>query len=213
MKISSIKQQVKDQTRVSIFLEGKYSFSLTLDQLLSEKLKKDDELDEQRIDELKKLSDEGKLRLRALEWLMGRPHSTREFRDYLYRKKASKEHIEVLIEEFSDKKYLDDEYFAKWFAEGRLRKNKSIKAIRSELITKGISPVTIQSIALELKDEKDDKEAIRLLVSKLRNRTRYQDSKKLTTYLLSKGFQWSDIKDVLSSAENDDLPEEFIASE
>lgn len=211
MKISSIKQQIKDQTRVSVFLDGKYSFSLTLDQLLSEKLKKDDELDEQRIDELKKLSDEGKLRARALEWLMGRPHSTREFRDYLYRKKASKEHAEALIEEFESKKYLNDEYFAKWFAEGRLRKNKSTRAIRSELMSKGISPVTINSIVTEL--ETGDESALIALVNKLRTRPRYQDDKKLMAYLVSKGFNWNDIKEVMSSSEKAVNSEGFTESE
>ncbi|MDO8265417.1 MAG: RecX family transcriptional regulator [Candidatus Saccharibacteria bacterium] len=195
MKITQIKQQVKDQTRVSIFLEGKYCFSLTLDQLLYEKLKKGDELDEQRIDELKKMSDEGKLRTRALEWLMGRPHSTREFRDYLYRKKASKEHIDALVEEFGDKKYLNDEYFAKWFAEGRLRKNKSTRAIRSELMSKGISPATIQNIVTEL--ETGDKEALKTLVNKLRTRPRYHDEQKLKAYLVSKGFRYEDIKNAI----------------
>ena len=192
MKLTQIKQQVKAQDRVSIFLDGKYSFSLTLDQLLNEKLKKGDELDEQKIDELKKLSDEGKLRSRALEWLMGRPHSTREFRDYLYRKKADKDLIEQLVEEFQTKKYLNDEYFAKWFAEGRLRKNKSTRAIRLELMSKGISPVTINSIVTEL--ETGDEDALKALVNKLRTRPRYQDEQKLKAYLVSKGFRYDDIK-------------------
>lgn len=195
MKITQIKQQIKDTNRVSIFLEGKYSFSLTLDQLLNEKLKKGDELDTQRIDELKTLSDEGKLRARALEWLMGRPHSTREFRDYMYRKKASSEHVESLVEEFNGKKYLSDEAFARWFAENRMRKNKSTRAIRSELSSKGISPVTIQNIVSEL--ETGDKEALILLINKLRNRPRYGDEQKLKMYLVSKGFSYSDIRDAL----------------
>ncbi|MCA9324234.1 hypothetical protein KC992_04000, partial [Candidatus Saccharibacteria bacterium] len=99
MKITQIKQQVKNPERVSVFVDGKYSFSLTLDQLLSEKLKKDIELETERVKQLVKLSDEGKIRARALEWLLTRPHSTREFRDYLYRKKAEKDLIEKLVEE------------------------------------------------------------------------------------------------------------------
>ena len=199
MKITQIKQQVKDVGRVSIFLEGKYSFSLTLDQLLDERLKKGDELDKQRIDELKKLSDEGKLRSRALEWLMGRPHSTREFRDYLYRKKADKDFAEQLIEEFQTKKYLNDENFAKWFAELRLRKNKSVRAIKSELMSKGVSPITIQNIVTNL--ETGDQEALIKLVNKFRTRSRYQDEQKLKMYLVSKGFSYDDIKRAVNNPE------------
>lgn len=205
MKVSQIKQQVKNPERVSIFLDGKYTFSLTLDQLLNERLKKDDELDEQRVKELKKLSDEGKIRARALEWLLSRPHSTREFRDYLYRKKAEKDHIEALVEEFMTKKYLDDESFAKWFVELRQRKNKSKRAISSELYSKGISPVTIQSIVSDRTEDSNDPQALINLVNKLSSRPRYSDLNKLTAYLISKGFSYSDVKQVLKAKENNEF--------
>jgi len=200
LKITSIKQQLKNIDRVSVFLDGKYTFSLTLDQLLNEKLKRDDVLEEERVKQLQKLSDEGKIRARALEWLLSRPHSTREFRDYLYRKKADKDHIEALVEEFTDRKYLNDEAFAKWFAELRQRKNKSSRAISSELFSKGIFPATIQSVVTQLKEDSgvDDKQSLKVLVNKLRNRTRYQDDIKLKQYLISKGFSYSDIKQVLA---------------
>ena len=197
MKITAIKAQIKTEERVSIFVDGKYSFSLSLDQLLQEKIRKNDEIDEIRIKQLKKLSDEGKLKQRALEWIMGRPHSTRELRDYLYRKKAEKDLTESIIEEFTIKKYLNDENFARWFVDLRKRKHKSIREITYELQSKGVSPVTIQSILMN--EDKDDKEALNLLVNKLSQRSRYQNEQKLKTYLLSKGFSYGDIKEVLES--------------
>jgi regulatory protein len=202
MKLTSIKAQVKNENRVSVFVDGKYSFSLSLDQLLEEKLKKNDELDESRIKQLKKISDEGKLKQRTLEWVMGRPHSTREFRDYLYKKQADKDLIEAWVVEFSDKKYLDDIRYAKWFADIRRRKNKSTRAITAELYSKGISSVTIQSVITELDNEESDNEkteneALVELVNKLRNRPRYQDEQKLISYLIGKGFSYGAIKEVL----------------
>jgi regulatory protein len=202
MKITAIKAQLKDENRVSIFVDGLYSFSLTLDQLLIEKLKKNDELDENQVKQLKKLSDEGKLKQRSLEWLLGRPHSTREFRDYLYKKQADKDLIEAWVDEFTEKKYLNDEQFARWFAENRRRKNKSSRAITAELYAKGIPAVTIKSIVTELDSEnetqeKSEKQALRELVNKLLNRSRYQDEQKLISYLLSKGFSYGDIKEML----------------
>lgn len=203
MKITQIKQQVKNPERVSVFVDGKYSFSLTLDQLLSEKIKKDIELETERVKQLVKLSDEGKIRARALEWLLTRPHSTREFCDYLYRKKAEKDLIEKLVEEFTERKCLDDETFARWFAEGRTRKNKSTRAIKSELASKGVSPVTIQNVVTELRTDEEENKAIKSLVNKLSSRPRYaSDSKKLMAYLISKGFRYADIKQVLSDREN-----------
>ncbi len=205
MKITQIKQQVKNPERVSLFVDEKYTFSLTLDQLLQEKLKKGDELNEIRIKQLKKLSDEGKLRARALEWLMGRPHSERELRDYLYKKKTEKDQIDALVGEFSQKRYLDDTAFARWFAEGRLRKNKSVRAITAELRSKGVSLLTIQSIVTELHMAEDEKESLITLVNKLRTRPRYADRQKLTAYLISKGFSYGDVKEVLEQSDEDNL--------
>ncbi len=206
MKITAIKVQVKTDNRASIFVDGKYSFSLTLDQLLDEKLKKNEEIDENRLRQLKKLSDEGKLKQRTLEWVMGRPHSTREFRDYLYKKQADKDLIDAWVVEFTEKNYLNDEHFARWFAGNRRRKNKSTRAIKSELMSKGINMVTIQNIVNELENdagEKEDSEiqALTKLVNKLRTRPKYQDEQKLKTYLVGKGFSYGDIKTVLESAE------------
>ncbi len=136
MKITSIKQQVKNPERVSIFLDGKYSFSLSLDQLIAEKLKNSEEIDEPRLKKLKKLSEDGKLKAKALAWVLGRPHSTREFRDYLFRKKADKDLIEQFVDEFTERKYLNDEDFAKWFADVKQRAGKSNRQISAELFKK-----------------------------------------------------------------------------
>jgi regulatory protein len=122
----------------------------------------------------------------------------------LYKKKTDKELIEEIICDFIEKRYLNDENFARWFAENRRRKNKSNRAISSELYAKGISAVTIQSILSDLNETDSDssnteKEALNNLVNKLSDRPRYKDPQKLTSYLISKGFSYSDIKDVLTS--------------
>ncbi len=195
--VTAIKVQVKNDNRVSIFLDGKYSFSLTLDQLLEQKLKKNDSLEENKVKNLKKLYDEGKMRQRAIEWLMGRPHSTRELRDYFYRKKVEKDFQESMIEEFIEKKYLNDSEFARWFAENRARKNKSARAIRSELMSKGINSVDITTALENL--ETDDSDALKQLYEKIKNRPRYQDEQKLKMYLVSKGFSYSQVKQVLEN--------------
>lgn len=202
MTISAIKQQVKQAQRVSVFVDGKYSFSLTLDQLLDEKLKKGDTLDDQRIKQLKKLSDEGKLKQRALEWLLMRPHSTREFRDYMYRKQADKDMTQVWVDEFTQKKYLDDESFARWFADNRRRKNKSSRAIQAELRSKGISAEIVQSVLGGQKSDSDTTSLV-ALITKLRSRPRYQDEQKLIQHLVTKGFRYGQIKEALAQDPND----------
>lgn len=196
MKITAIKQQVKNPERVSIFLDGKYSFSLSLDELLKEKIKTSDELDVVAEKRLKKISADGKLRARTLEWLLNRPHSTRELRDYLYRKKAEPEMTDALVREFSDKGYLDDRKFGQWLVELQKRRAKSNQAIRLGLFKKGISRELVDEIMRGGGD--DEAERLKIVVAKKQKLTRYKNNpQKLAKYLTSQGFSWQDVEQAL----------------
>ena len=198
MKITAIKQQTKQPDRVSIYVDGTYSFSLTLDQLLDQKLKKDLELTDTELKVLKKLSTEGKLRARTLEWVLLRPRAEREVREYLYRKKAEPALIDSLVAEFRQKTYLDDDRYTRWLVEARRRKQRSERAIISELRSKGISPDTIKNIVTEQSAANDDEQAVREIVNKLRKRSRYADEQKLIRYLIAKGFAYELVKRVMT---------------
>jgi regulatory protein len=202
MKITAIKQQLKNPERVSIFIEGKYEFSLSLDELVREKLKKDQELSPSELKKYKKMSEDGKLRSRSLEWLLGRPHSTREFKDYLRRKKAEAELTDSLITEFTTKGYLDDAKFAQWFIDVRTRRFKSRRAIRSELAGKGISGELVErAMAAE---QIDEEAAIKELIAKKQNQSRYKnDPIKLMRYLTGQGFSYDLVKKALSNKNED----------
>lgn len=197
MKITAIKQQTKNRERVSIFLDEKYSFSLSLDELVKYKLKNGDDLDAADVKKYKKISEDGKLRARALEWLLNRPHSIREFKDYLYRKKADPQLGESLIAEFSQKKYLDETKFGQWFVELQARRAKSDRAIRAELFKKGLD----RELVDQLMQDSDSSEEQRLkeLVAKKRQSARYKnDPTKLAKYLTSQGFSWQSVKQALA---------------
>lgn len=202
MKITSIKQQVKNPERVSIFVDGKYEFSLSLDELVKHKLVSGQELDQGDVKKYKKISADGKLRMRSLEWLMNRPHSEREFRDYLYRKKVEPEQIESLVNEMTQKGYLNNAKFAAWFTELQARRGKSDRAIRAELFKKGISR--------ELADEAlpqeagDETERLKAMIIKKQKLTRYKnDPEKLMCYLVAQGFSWQVVKEQLASNQID----------
>jgi regulatory protein len=203
MKITAIKQQLKNPERVSIFVDGKYEFSLSLDELIKHKLKNNDELDAEDVKRFKKISADGKLRMRALEWLMNRPHSEREFRDYLYKKKVEPEQIDSLINEMTDKGYLNNAKFAAWFTELQARRGKSDRAIRAELFKKGIGREAVDEAIEE--DAGDEAARLKATIQKKRYLSRYKnDPQKLIQYLVGKGFSWQLVKEELAK----DQPEE-----
>jgi regulatory protein len=197
MKVTSIKQQVKNPERVSVFVDGKYEFSLSFDELVKYKLKNNDEFSAADIKKFKKISADGKLRARALEWLLNRPHSEREFRDYLYKKKVEPEQIESLVGEMAERGYLDNAKFAAWFTELQARRGKSDRAIRTELFKKGIG----RELADQTVEEGagDEAERLKAIVEKKRHLSRYKnDPQKLIQYLIGKGFSWQLVKETLA---------------
>lgn len=197
MKITSIKQQVKNPDRASLFVNGKYSFSLSLNELVAEKLKINQEIDEVGLKRLKKLSEDGKLKNRALEWVMNRPRSIRELKDYLYRKKAEPQQIVSITEEFEVKGYISDFNFATWLIDMRRRGGKSNRFIQGELTKKGVSREVISETLRS--DSGDERSRLRELIAKKRKLSRYKnDEQKFKMFLLRQGFSYDDIKSVFS---------------
>lgn len=195
MKVTAIKQQVKNPDRVSVYLDGKYSFSLSLDEVISTKIKQGQEIDNTELKKFQKISGDGKLKNQALSWLLSRPHSSGEFKNYLRRKKADPNFIQKLHQEFLERNYLNDETYAKWLMELRQRKGKSLRAITAELRQKGVVSEIIEAAASGADDQS---EALRKIISKKRRLARYSDDQKMTEYLLRQGFSYQDIKKALS---------------
>ncbi len=199
MKITALRYQVKNPERVSIYVDDKYSFSLHVDQLLSESLRVGLELDPGRLEKLKDLSIFGKVRAKALNWAMLRPRSSRELTDYLGRqlyKKLEKPDIKqvtnLITGEFLDKAWVDDTAFARWWLDRASSAKKSRRKLQSELISKGISSEMIGRLMND-----DDSEALKRVIQKVADKPKYQDRQKLMRYLAGQGFSYSSIVEAL----------------
>ncbi len=197
MKITAIKAQVKNPGRVSIYVDGAYSFSLTPNQLLEQKVFVGLELDAPMLETLKKASDFGKLYNRLLRYALLRPHSCREVADYCRRKQFDQEACAEVIELLSARKYIDDAAFARAWVESRqLTKATSQRNLQLELKRKGISDEMIaQALAAQNYDETA---ALQKLITKKRRQARYQDRQKLLQYLVRQGFSYGEVMAVLA---------------
>lgn len=87
LKITDIRQAVKNPNRVNIYVNGKYRFSLDIAQVVDLGIKVGRVLSDEELAECKKASEYGKEYQRALEWVLVRPRSIRELREYLKRRK------------------------------------------------------------------------------------------------------------------------------
>lgn len=196
MQITAIKAQVKREGRYSIFVDDEYSFSLSADALLSEKLVVGQELTPADVKNYKKLSADDKAYNLALAFVARRMRSEGELRDYFRRKKYEPELASQLLTRLQQVGFVDDYEFAKrWVENRRLLKATSTKKLRLELRQKHVDNDTIQQVLEE--DEADERDVLRELVAKKRTQTRYQDEQKLMAYLARQGFSYDDIKSVL----------------
>lgn len=200
MKITAIKAQVKNPERVSVYVDGAYSFSFNHAQLLDEKLRVGLELDDSRLVALKKMSDFGKAYERTLLYVVLRPRSTLEVRQYARRKQWTTEDTEAIISKLVTKGYLNDQVFAKSWVQNRvLHKHVSLRRLQQELRQKGVSDAIVRDV-LEVSDFNENN-SLRALVVKKRKLTRYQDQAKLMRYLAGQGFGYDEIKAAIETSE------------
>lgn len=195
MKITNIKQQVKRTDRYSIFVDGKYAFSLSESELLAQGLASGKEIDERGLKELKEVSGADKAYGNALRYVAMRPRSEWEMRTYLQRKEVDEPVTDSIIQRLRNVGLLNDLAFARaWVNNRRLLKSTSKRKLALELKQKHVPDDLANQVLRE--DETDERDTLRELVQKRRNR--YADQNKLMQYLARQGFGYDDIKTVLN---------------
>ena len=189
LKITDIKQAVKNPNRANVFVNNEYSFSLDIAQLVDEKLKIGTVLTAEKLNELKDKSEYGKLYQRTLEWVLTRPHSIKETKDYLFKKEVRSERDisrfrDEILERLMLKGHLDDKRFAEYYIENRfVSKGISKKRMRMELMKKGIKSEIIDEVLNS--SARNDEAEIKKIIAKKRNK---YDDEKLINYLVRQGF-------------------------
>ena len=216
MKITAISAQARNPDRVNISVDGKYRFSLDVFQLSELGVRVGKEYDEAELVALEGESTYGKLYTKALEYTMLRPHSSREMRDYLWRKTRASKYksrtgelkeragvsqiiADRVYDRLVEKGYINDETFARWWVENRnQRKGTSMRKLRAELQTKGVASVLVDTVLSET--VRSDGDELTKIIAKKRNK--YSDDQKLMAYLARQGFGYDDIKAALSDEAN-----------
>ena len=218
MKITDISIQARNPNRVNVSVDGKYRFSLDLSQLVDFGIKKNQEIDEDRLRELESESEFGKLYMRALEYALMRPHSAREMKDYLYKKTRASKYksrktgeikerdgvapalTERVFERLEQKGHIDDEKFARYWLEFRNQtKGSSLRKLTAELRVKGIDGQIIDRVITE-SGRTNESELAKIVAKK---QARYPDRQKFMQYLARQGFSYDDIKSALDQDSTD----------
>ena len=180
----------------AIFIDGEYALKLDTETVIAERLKIGEEIDDERLHELIKASDTKRAKEKALWLISYRDHSEGELRQKLLRD-FGEEAADKAIERLCELGLINDEGFARKYAESLRHKHMSQRQIAQKLRQKGLDK-ELTSEALEDLNL-DEKEEIRALINKkyLRKLSDEGDLRRTIAALQRRGFGYSDIRPVI----------------
>ncbi len=201
MKITSIEKQ-KKEGRYNIFLDGEFAFGLYKETIYEFGLRVNDEITPKQAEEIKTRDEIGFGKRVAYRFLNYKQRSEKEVRKKLKEKKLSDGSIDIVISSLKDLKYINDESYAKSYLQSKiLRKPEGKRVLKMKLADKGIPKEIAENILSEqYPPETETEKAAELLrkyEKKVRAKTPAEKKQKCFRFLLSKGFDFDTINEVL----------------
>ena len=130
-----------------------------------------------------------------------RMRSIFEMKRRLKEKDFDQEEIDYTIQNLINKNFLNDEEFGRAFVKEKVQ-NKKIgpRALKKEIYQHNLPTELMESLIQEVYDEYNPKALIELHLAKKRIKKKTlinkKDKKRLTDFLIRKGFYWDSIRDV-----------------
>ncbi len=202
--ITQIEPQKRREDRVNIYLNGIFAFGLNKEVVLKHHLHEGDELKESVIDDILLVEERTRAKQKALALLSYRARSVEELRKRLGEKEFSGRTVGRVIEDFLRVGLLDDREFASAFVHSRMmQKPMGKRLLRQELFSKGIDEETVERVIDEVYGDRSELDVARELIRKRIRRYSGGEKeakkirKKLSDFLLRRGFDWEVITAVL----------------
>ena len=198
MRITGIKQQIKREDRYSVYVDDKYSFSLSEAELAKSGLHKDQELSAAELAQIQKTAVLDKAYDRVIRYISIRPRSVWEVEDYLKRKGYDNSVSRSLLVKLKKINLVDDAAFARQWVEWRIAgRPRSRRQLQAELFKKRIDRQIIEEV-LQQVDSDTELEQLKALIERKSRLSQYQDRQKLIAYLARQGFPYTLIKRALA---------------
>ncbi len=202
MKITAITQQKKRKDRVSIYLDGVFSFGLDLETMMTHHLKVGMDLTDEDTARLLKMGEYALLYNKVLSLISRRPRTEKEVIDYLHKHEAGETLVSSMISRLKERKFLDDKAFITWYIDQRNTfRPKGKTALVAELRQKGISNDLIAASFIE--EPIDEMSLAKVAVTKkLRQFARVPEDKrkeKIIGFLSRRGFSWNTVNYIVQN--------------
>lgn len=197
--ITALTIQKRHKERVNLFLDGEYAFSLHLNVAFG--LKRGQGLSQAEIAALQ--HEDGIVRAyhHALRLLGYRPRSQMEIKRHLHQKGYPPEAVDAVLQRLSDKRYVDDDAFARYWLEQRQRNRpRGARAIGYELRQKGVDHDIIHQVLIDVDEEASAWAAIERKLDRWQGLDEKTFRQKVMGFLNRRGFAYGVVRGVCQKA-------------
>ncbi|MGL5821355.1 MAG: recombination regulator RecX [Sarcina sp.] len=216
-KITEIEVQKRNKERVNVYVDGEYTFACDAEFVFTENLKVGYTINLEKIKEIVANDEIKKCKNTALRIIEKSFKTEKEVQKKLTEKGYDESIILVAITFLKEYKYLDDERYANMYIRDRVKFQGQNK-IKYDLKAKGIADDTIKRAFSENIDRDNEKDvAINLAkkkydVLKKRESDKYKLSQKLYRFLITKGYNYDIVSEVVRIVTNEELEEDYYES-
>ena len=204
--ITDMQIQKRNKSRANIYLDGEFAFALEMLTVMKLGLKIGKDVDVETIKTAVFDSETSVAFGKAVDYLARAMKATKQMRDYLTQKGYSADVVECVIQKLQGYKYLDDQTYARMYAE-QSKSHKGERRIKQELLNKGISHADVDD---QVQVDADDQltSATKLAQKYLKNKDcDIKTMQKLQRFLLYRGFDFDIVNSVIRTFK--DNPDDF----
>ncbi len=194
--VTDLKTQNKNRNRTNIYLDGEFGFGIA--NTLACTLGIGQELSESQIGDLIKRDEFEMAYHRADHFIGYRPRTAGEVSRKLQTLKFSDQTVQRVVEKLIEQNIIDDKRFAsQWVEDRSISKPKGRKMLAMELQQKRVDPEVIQDALLNIDDEGLALKAAREYVQKMKESDWIIFRRKVSGFLIRRGFEYSEISSTL----------------
>lgn len=200
--ITDMQIQKRNKSRANIYLDGEFAFALEMLTVMKLGLKIGKDVDVETIKTAVFDSETSVAFGKAVDYLARAMKTTKQVRDYLTKKGYADDVTNCVIEKLQGYKYLDDQAYARMYAE-QSKTHKGERRIKQELLNKGISHADVDD---QVQVDTDDQltSATSLAQKYLKNKERdVKTMQKLQRFLLYRGFDFDVVNSVIRTFKTD----------
>lgn len=200
-KITKIEIQKNNKDRVNIYLDGEYALAINAELIYKENLKVKDDVDISKLQEIAEKESYIRCKESAIKIIERSYKTEKEIRDKLKQKGYEEKQINNSIDFLKEYNFINDNTYAKAFIKDKLS-SKGSQKIKYDLMKKGIAKDIIEENLIKVDKNEEKEVALNVGRKKYESIRRkesdnYKLSGKLYRFLISRGYAYDIVKDVV----------------